>query len=72
MTQSDLNCAVAKATGENLRVISQLGFSLADPVFVEHDPEPSDIEDMIVDWDLLGADRTVPVVSQQLAELVLA
>ena len=72
MTQNDLNCAVARATGENLRVIRELGFSLADPVFVEHDPEPSDIEDMIVDWDLLDAERGVPVLPQRPAELVLA
>lgn len=40
MTQCELDRAVAEATGENLRVIRQLGFTLADPVFVEHDPEP--------------------------------
>ena len=63
MKQSELNRAVARATGENLRVISQLGFSLADPVSVQHDPEPCDIEDMIVDWDALDLQRNVPVAA---------
>ena len=63
MKQSELNRAVARATGENLRVISQLGFSLADPVSVQHDPEPCDIEDMIVDWDALELQRNVPTAA---------
>ena len=71
MTQKELELAVAKATGENLRVIRELGFSLADPVFVEGDPEPTDIEDLIVDWDLYELQRNVPVVPQRSAELVL-
>jgi len=63
MKQSELNRAVARATGENLRVISQLGFSLADPVSVQHDPEPCDIEDMIVDWDALDLQRNAPAAA---------
>ena len=63
MKQSELNRAVARATGENLRVISQLGFSLADPVSVQHDPEPCDVEDLIVDWDALDLQRNVPVAA---------
>lgn len=63
MKQSELNRAVAKATGENLRVISQLGFSLADPISVQHDPEPCDVEDMIVDWDALELERNVPAAA---------
>ena len=59
MTQCELDRAVARATGENLRVISRLGFSLADPIFVEHDPEPCDIEDKIVDWDAVDAERSL-------------
>ena len=63
MKQSELNRAVARATGENLRVISQLGFSLADPVSVQHDPEPCDVEDLIVDWDALDLQRNIPVAA---------
>ena len=68
MKQSELNRAVAKATGENLQIISRLGFSLADPVLVEHDPEPSDVKDMIVDWDALDLQRNVPVTADRLRE----
>ena len=63
MTQCQLDRAVARATGENLRVITRLGFGLADPVFVEHDPEPCDVADMIVDWDEHELWRNVPVVT---------
>lgn len=66
MKQSELNRAVAKATGENLRIISRLGFSLADPLLVEYDPEPCDVEDMIVDWDRLDLERNVPVTADHL------
>jgi len=68
MKQSELNRAVAKATGENLRVISRLGFSLADPLSVEHDPEPCNVEDMIVDWDALDLERNVSLTADHLRE----
>ena len=42
MTQSQLDCAVALATGEDPETISRLGFSLADPHMVQYDPEPCD------------------------------
>ncbi len=42
MTQSQLDAAVALATGEDLDTISRLGFSLADPEVVQFDPEPYD------------------------------
>jgi len=73
MTQRDLNRAVAKATGENLRVITQLGFTLADPVFVEAEPEPfeEDIEAKIIEWDEFDQQRNVPLVPQRSAEPVL-
>jgi hypothetical protein len=61
MTQSELNRAVARATGENLRVISRLGFGLADPVFVEHDPEPCDVEARCLDWDAVDSERCLAV-----------
>jgi len=76
MTQRVLDRAVAKATFENLRVITRLGFSLADPVFVEHAPEPCDcdadaaIEDKSIDWDAHELDRNVPVIAQRSAEPV--
>jgi hypothetical protein len=61
MTQAEINRAVARITGESLRTVSRRGFSLADPDFVDYDPEPADetseIEDRIVDWDRLDARR---------------
>jgi hypothetical protein len=87
MTQRELDRAVAKATCENLRVITRLGFFLADPVFVEHDPEPCamsafpemddldevvDLELKTIDWDEHERRRNVPVVAQRSAEPVPA
>lgn len=61
MTQTEINRAVARVTGESLRTVCGRGFSLADPDFVDYDPEPTDetsaIEDRIVDWDRLDARR---------------
>jgi hypothetical protein len=72
MNQSELNRAVAKATGETPRVISERGFSLADPASAEHDPEPSEVEDLIVDWDNLALERNVPLTSQRSTESAAA
>lgn len=49
MTQLELDSAVATATGENLSEIRQLGFSLADPLEVNYDPEPR--RPLVFDWD---------------------
>ena len=57
MTQSQINRAVALATGESVRTVSELGFSLADPDVVELHSEPCDVEDMIVDWDQIQVAR---------------
>ena len=39
MTQTQIDRAVARATGESLSTIRSLGFSIADPDMVCHDPE---------------------------------
>jgi hypothetical protein len=57
MTQHLLNRLVARATGESRRTVAGLGFSLADPLVVEHDPEPYDELASYVDWDELDAKR---------------
>ena len=57
MTQNELNRAVSQATGETVTTIAQLGFGIADPVIVDHDPEPSDILDKFLDWDAVDAER---------------
>ncbi len=51
MTQSQLNRAVADATGETVAEVRRRGFSLADPDEVAHDPE------RYVDWDAVDRDR---------------
>jgi hypothetical protein len=55
MTQSDLNQAVADVTGESVTEIKHLGFSLADPLAVGHDPEPYYLR--YVDWDQVDTER---------------
>ncbi|MFO0821190.1 MAG: hypothetical protein U1A77_24815 [Pirellulales bacterium] len=50
MTQTELDRHVANATGETLREIRRRGFSIADPVETEFDPEPSGPAGAI-DWD---------------------
>jgi hypothetical protein len=39
MTQTHLNCQVAVATGERLRTIERLGFSIADQPAPRNGPE---------------------------------
>jgi hypothetical protein len=63
MTQQELDRQVARATGEPLCEIRQRGFSIADPDLVDYDPESSDIEDLIVDWDALDTRRNTPLVA---------
>lgn len=62
MTQSEIDRAVATATGETVHTVSVLGFTIADPEIVEYDPDPCDIEDLIVDWDELDAQYNMPLV----------
>jgi hypothetical protein len=56
MTQAQLNRAVARVTGESRRLISRLGFSLADPPLARFDPEPSDVAKYL-DWDQVAQQR---------------
>jgi hypothetical protein len=74
MTQNQVHRAVAKATGESVGTIRQMGFSVADPDHVRFDPEPPDIRDIeerIIDWDWHDRRRNVPVVSQRSRRAVL-
>ena len=56
MTQTQLNRAVARATGESPSTIRHLGFGIADPAVVCHDPE-SLRRPRIVNWDRLDIQR---------------
>ncbi len=61
MHQADLTREVARATGETVSTIRDMGFGLADPVVVSHDPEGTvNVEDKIVDWDELARQRVAP------------
>jgi hypothetical protein len=57
MTQAELNRAVSRATGETVTTIRSLGFDIADPDVVSYDPEPSDLDARVVDFDELAARR---------------
>ncbi len=57
MNQSQLDRAVAQATGESPHTISRMGFSIADPEPVRYDPEPSRRPPLVVDWDDLDSRR---------------
>ena len=65
MTQADLNRAVAQATGETITTIRELGFGLADPEVVHHDPEPHHLGVEVLDWDALDAQRHGPLFPQR-------
>lgn len=64
MTQQDLDQAVAAATGEDVRAIRQRGFSLANPLKVNFDPEPDLRPPQSVDWDLLQLQQNVALFAQ--------
>ena len=77
MRQHHINRSVAKATGEDLFDIERRGFSLADPLEVHFDPEPSGVRGVpdqqeaeerpprIVDWDRLALTRNVAIFPQR-------
>ena len=65
MSQKHLNEMVAEATGEDLCVIRHRGFSIADPMNVNFDPEPDDLPPQVIDWDEIDLQRNVAVVSQR-------
>ncbi len=54
MTQSQLNRAVSRATGEDFDLIDHRGFSLVD----DQSPlQDDDLEALIVDWDQIQAEQ---------------
>ncbi len=50
MTQAELNRAVARATGETVKTIAEMGFVPLTPTPIEREP-------LVVDWDALDARR---------------
>jgi len=57
VTQSQLNRAVARATGESIATIRSLGFGIVDPATDCHEPEPLPWRPQVVDWDERDANR---------------
>tara|TARA_R110000868_G_scaffold149766_1_gene372470 strand:+ start:192138 stop:192395 length:258 start_codon:yes stop_codon:yes gene_type:complete len=64
MTQQDLDNAVASVTGEDIHAIRKRGFSLADPLNVNFDPEPDNQSPQIMDWDAWELESNVSLFSQ--------
>jgi len=52
MSQREIEEAVAMATGESLAVLQRCGFSVADPLEVNFDPEPR--PPLVFDWDRMS------------------
>jgi hypothetical protein len=57
MTQNQFHCALAKATGESIRTLKRIGFSLLEPDIDRVDTEARDLAPQTVDWDRLEEDR---------------
>ena len=55
MKQSDLDRAVAHATGETVSTIKRLGFLLAEPSDI--DPDSDEHGPYVIDWDALEVGR---------------
>ena len=58
MTQRELDLAVARATGEDVREIRRRGFGVADPLETNFDPEP-ELPYQTIDWDDYDLSRNV-------------
>lgn len=70
MTQHDIDTAVCLATGEELCEVQRLGFSLADPIDADFDPEPDCIP-RIIDWDSFELNRNIAVLPERRGRLVV-
>ena len=57
MTQSQLDRAVAQATGESRRTIAQRGFTIVSPGMPDLVDDTDDASPSFIDWDELDADR---------------
>ena len=55
MTQSQLNKAVSRATGDDFDVIDRRGFNLVDD---ECPVQEDDLQALVLDWDRIQAEQT--------------
>lgn len=67
MTQSQLNQAVSRATGDDFDVIDRHGFSLVDD---ECPVQEDDMLALIVDWDRIQAEQTTAMFRDRQAPQV--
>ena len=63
MTQSYIDQLVAAATGDELREIRRLGFSLVSPTDVELEDDAAMWSPEMVDWDEVDRHRRIPVAA---------
>ena len=59
MKQTDLNRAVALATGETIATVKRLGFLLSEPQETV-DPDSETLGPQVIDWDELDNHRLSP------------
>ena len=71
MKQADLDRAVARATGETVSTIKQLGFLLADPTEVL-DLDSDQTGPNVIDWDALELQRNEAVMRRPQYDLAVA
>lgn len=57
MKQTELDRAVAKATGESVSTIKRLGFVLADPRLEPTEVDSADNGPRVLDWDEMDIQR---------------
>lgn len=60
MTQTQLDAAIARATGDDLTTIQRQGFSLLQPDSDSRHQIDDDRDPLVIDWDLVEAERAVP------------
>ena len=71
MKQADLDRAVARATGETVSTIKQLGFLLADPTEIL-DPDSDQTGPNVIDWDALELQRNETIMRRPQYDLAVA
>jgi len=69
--QADLDRAVARATGETVSTIKQLGFLLADPTEIL-DPDSDQTGPNVIDWDALELQRNETIMRRPQYDLAVA
>ena len=71
MKQADLDRAVARATGETVSTIKQLGFLLTDPTDVL-DLDSDQTGPNVIDWDALELQRNEAIMRRPQYDLAVA